>query len=113
MVEFDKVLRGIEKYISNEMCKGLNGWQLFLAEVAVERITGKRENLKEYLKNNTIVQMLDIMDDEGNVDVEGLLTDIKHKIEEKGKLCFTLPIFGKYTFHPSDVAVLHKYIMNA
>ena len=111
MVEFEKVLKGLEKYICNEMYKNLTDWQIFIADIAVGKIVNRGEALKQVLKNNTIIQMLDVMDEDGNVDVEGLLKEIKHKMEEVGHLSFTLPIFGKYKFSPSDIAVLHKYIM--
>lgn len=112
MMEFEKVLKGIEKFIYKEMYNGFTEWQRFMAEIAVKRIVGRSDLLKEKLKSNSIIQMLDIMDEEGNVDVEGLMSDIRHKIEEMGKLSLTLPLFGTFTFCPSDVDVLHRYIIN-
>ncbi len=112
MLEFEKVLKGIEKYIYRELYKGLTDWQCFMAEIAVKRIVNRSDVLKETLKSNPVIQMLDIMDEDGNVDVEGLMSDIRSKIEEMGKLSLSIPLFGTFSFCPSDVEVLHRYIIN-
>lgn len=111
-MDFENVLKGIEKYICKEMYKGLTDWQQFMAEIAVSRVVNRSQKLKETLQNNAIIQMLGIMDEQGNVDVDGLIHEIKHKIEEKGSLSFSLPLFGSFCFKPSDVDVLHRYISN-
>jgi hypothetical protein len=53
------------------------------------------------------------MDDAGRVDVDGLIRDLKRQIEAKGKLEFSLPMLGKFSFVTSDVDTLHRYITEA
>ena len=48
---------------------------------------------------------------DGNVDVDGLYRDLRTLVQQKGKIEISLPIFGKYTFHETDVDNLYNCIV--
>ena len=110
-VPFEKVLDGIAKYIDSEIYAGMNDWQELLARVAVGRVFENREALKTSLVNNGVIRTFAVIDDDGMVDVDGLIRDIKREIERKGSLEIKIPIFGKMKFVPSDVDTLYNTIM--
>lgn len=110
-MEFERVLKGIMKYLNNEIYAGMNDWQEMLARLAVSRIIGNEQNLKNMLMTNPFVKTFAIMDPNGMVDVEGLMRDIKTQIQEKEKISFSLPIFGRFTFTAADVDKLHRTIL--
>ena len=112
-MNFEKVIRGIVKYINAEMYQNMNEWQEFIARLAVARMVNNPQNLKDSLTNNMFIKTFAIFDEAGNVDVDGLLRDLKHVIENKGKVSFEIPMFGKFTFETTDVDKLHHYIMEA
>ena len=112
-MNFEKVIRGIVKYINAEMYKNMSEWQEFAARLAVARMVNNPQNLKDSLANNMFIKTFAIFDEEGNVDIDGLLRDLKHIIEDKGKVSFEIPMFGKFTFETADVDKLHRYIMEA
>lgn len=108
---FDKVLNGIYKYLNNEIYSGMNDWQEMLARIAVSRLVGNGEKIKSALTNNPFLKTFAIIDDDGNIDVEGLAKDLKEQIAQKGKLTITIPMFGAFNFSPEDVDKLHRTIM--
>lgn len=110
-MEFEKVLKGIMKYLNNEIYSNMTDWQEMLARIAVSRIIGNSENLKKSLIENPFIKTFAIIDDDGNVDLEGLIKDIKTQMEQKDKLSFSMPIFGKFTFTANDVDKLHHTIL--
>ena len=110
-MEFEKVLKGIMKYLNNEIYAGMNDWQDMLARIAVSRIIGNEQNLKNMLMTNPFVKTFAIIDENGIVDIEGLMRDIKTQIQEKEKISFSLPIFGRFTFTVADVDKLHRTIL--
>jgi hypothetical protein len=112
-MEFEKVIRGILKYLNNEVYTDMADWQEMLARLAVSRIIGDEGKLKKMLMENGFVRTFDIIDEHGNVDVDGLMRDIKRQIEAKGKLEFSIPMLGKFSFVTSDVDTLHRYIKEA
>lgn len=109
-MEFEKVLNGIMKYLNNEVYRNMNDWQEILARIAVSRVVGNEQNLKTALINNAYVKTFAIMDESGMVDVDGLMRDLKSQLEQKGKVTFSLPMFGTFTFTPEDVEKLHRTI---
>lgn len=112
-MDFDKVLRGILKYLDREVYGKMVDWQEMVARIAVSRIIGDEGKLKQSLMNNSFVRTFPIIDDDGNVDVDGLARDLKRQIEANGKLEFSLPMLGKFSFVTSDVDTLHRYITEA
>ena len=110
-MDFDRVINGIIKYLDREIYIGMNDWQEMLARIAVSRVIGNKDHLRESLMANPFVRTFGIIDEGGNVDVDGLMRDIKEQMELKGKLEFAIPMFGKFTFSSADVDKLHRTIM--
>lgn len=110
-MEFEKVLNGIIKYLNNEIYAHMNDWQEMLARIAVSRIVGNSHNLKTMLIENPFFKTFAIIDENGNVDLDGLIRDIRTQIEQKEKISFSLPVFGKFTFTASDIDKLHRTIL--
>ena len=99
------------KYLDREIFSAMNDWQEVLARIAVGRIAGNTEQLKNSLTENVFVKTFAIIDSNGNVDVTGLMEDLRRQIRAKGKLDITIPMFGKFSFTEADVDKLHGFIM--
>ena len=109
-MEFEKVLNGIVKYASKEVFVNMNSWQSALSRVAAARLINNAQNIKEMLSANAFIKTFGIFDDNGNVDLESLIADVKTAIREKGCIEFELPLFGKFKFIESEVDKMHSYI---
>lgn len=109
-MSFEKVINGIVKYLNAKIYSGMNDWQEVIARVAVSRMVANSNQLKDTLMNNAFFKTFAVIDLDGNVDVEGVLRDLKDQISAKGKIVVALPIFGTFTFTPGDVDELHRYI---
>lgn len=110
-VKFENVVDGINRYIDKEIYKNLDGTQEFLARVVVGRMINNSESIKNMLMANGFARTLCLIDNEGMVDVDTLLSDIRREIERQGSLQLNIPLMGKITFHADDVDVLYKEIV--
>lgn len=108
--EFEKVIDGISKYIDGEIYPNMNDLQEFTARVLIGRLIGNEAELKESLVNNGFIRTFGIVDNDGMIDVDTLVKDIKREIKRQEKITFSIPMFGKMTFTPSDADVLYKTI---
>ena len=108
--EFEKVIDGMSKYINDEIYSSMNDLQEFAARVIVGRIINNQENVKEMLINNGFVRTFGVIDAEGMVDVDSIAGDIKREIARKEKITFSIPMFGRMTFKPTDVDMLYRHI---
>jgi hypothetical protein len=111
-MNFDRVINGIVKYMDKELYNNMNSLQEFGARLAVARIVGNK-NLKDMLINNPYIKTFAIIDEDGNVDVEGLYRDMKSLMQMKGKLEVTIPLFDTFTFNEADVDCLYNCIMGS
>lgn len=114
MVSIDKIEAGVAKYIDVELAPNIptdvpNGQLKKLVGVA-GAIYAVRHGLRNLAGNKTL-SALGAMDEDGNVDVDGLAEVIKEHIPTKG-LKVTVPFLSDMalTFHAADVDTLHKYI---
>lgn len=108
--EFEKVVDGLTKYMDQEIYSGMNDWQAFAARVMVGRFINNQENIKNMLINNGFIRTFGIIDKDGMVDVSTLAEDIKRELTKSEKITFEIPVFGKYTFTPSDIDVIYYSI---
>lgn len=109
-MEFEKVLNGILKYMDGEIYSGMNDWQEMAARIAVSRMMKSSDKLKNALCNNTFIRTFAIIDENGSVDIDGLYSDLKEQVNNKGKIEVTLPLFGTFKFTASDVDKLYSAI---
>lgn len=110
-IEFNSVLNGIIKYLNREVYAGMNDWQRVIARVAVSRIVGNKDSLRDSIVKNPYLRTFAIIDDNGMVDVEGLARDLKSQISEIGKVEISLPLFGTFKFREEDIDKLYRMIV--
>ena len=110
MVSFEQILDGLARYMNKYFYSNLNDWQEIVARLAVGRIIGNPETLKQSLQANGIIRTFVVFDSEGNVDLEPIMRDLRKEIERKGKMTVEIPMFGKISFTGEDVTELYREI---
>lgn len=108
--EFNRVIDGISRYIDAEIYSMMNDLQEFVARVLIGRFISNEDAVKESLVNNGFIRTFGIIDADGMVDVITLAKDIKREIARKGKISFSIPMFGTMSFVPEDVDAIFRYI---
>lgn len=108
--EFNRVIDGISRYIDAEIYSRMNDLQEFAARVLVGRFISNEDTVKDSLVNNGFIRTFGIIDADGMVDVITLAKDIKREIARKGKISFSIPMFGTMGFVPEDVDAVFRYI---
>lgn len=111
MVSIDKIEKGVAAYLDSELMPQLpnSGFEKVLAGTAMSLVIRRSGKILDSYKDNKAVQMLGIMDAEGNVDVDVLAEELKKNLPKEG-MKVEIPIIGAMTFHKEDVDKLHEYI---
>lgn len=110
MIEFEKMLDGLIKYIDEKFIVNMNNLQEIGVRIILGEVYDNRGKIKELLLNNGIVKTFGYIDNEGNIDIEKLMNRLKKEIQNKGKLEITVPMYGKMIFTPEDVDEIYNYI---
>lgn len=105
-IKFESVVDGLNRYIDKEIYNNLNSVQEIMARFVVGRISQNAEGIKREFMSNGFLRTLCIVDSDGMVDVDQLLSDIRREIERKGVLEIDIPMIGRLKFTPQDVDVL-------
>lgn len=107
----DKVVNGIMNYADQEVINKLPGTGKWIMGVALNLAAGKIDNIVDALINNPIVQTLEIVDEEGSIDVDTLIDAMKTSADKYGKVTFDVPMVGRLTFSGQDMANLKNYFV--
>lgn len=111
MVTYQAVVKGISNFIDNEILKKLSGTSKMLMGVGMGVALKRSENIFNVLKNNSIIKILGIIDEQGNIDVEVLHDELKKQVE-KEEITIDVPAIGILKLNAADVDKLFYYIKN-
>lgn len=107
----DKVINGMIKYADSEIMTKLPTSGKWVFGTVVNLASKKMDEVIANLMSNTIVNMLGIVDDDGNIDVDSLIESMKMSANKYGSISFDVPLVGKMTFTSTDIDALRKYIV--
>ena len=109
MYSYNVVLKGIAKYIDNEIIAKINGWQKWVMGAGVGILLSNSTEFYNNLTQNEFVKMLNVIDKNGEIDVDKIYEEIK-KQAQKSSITFNAPIVGMITLNEKDVDKIYKYI---
>ena len=111
MYEYNKVLNGITKYIDTEIVDKIEGWQKWVIGSGIGIALSNSTNLFNQLKDNEIVKMLGIINEENKIDIEKIYKEFKNQAK-KGSISFEVPLVGTLTLNEQDVDKIYDFIRN-
>lgn len=106
----EQIVKGIMRYADSEVMEKLPTSGQWIVGTFINLASDKVSNVAESLTENPIVKMLDIVDEDGLVDVDTLTEAIKSSADRYGKVTIEVPLVGKLTFSASDIDRLRTYI---
>ena len=112
MVTIDQAMRGVAQYADNEIIPHLPTGKGIGAGIALALIMDRGKSRILALKDHPAVQMMGIMDAEGNIDLDRLYNAARTRVDGK-KIPMTIPVIGELRFDVNDVDRLYKYIQEA
>ena len=112
MVKYEQVINGLTKFIDNEIISQLSGNQKILLGIGTGVALRKGENIYNGLKNNSMIKMLEIIDEQGNIDIETLYEESK-KQATKEVIRVDIPMIGTLKLNEEDIEKLYGYIKNS
>ena len=112
MVTIDQAMRGVAKFADNEIIPHLPTGKGIGAGIALALIMDGGKSRILALREYPVVQMMGVMDDEGNIDLDRLYNAARARVDGK-KIPLTIPVIGELRFDVNDVDRLYKYIQEA
>ena len=110
-VTIDQAMRGAMRYADNEVIPHLPGGKGIGSGIMLALIMeGSREKVLA-MREHPAVKLMQIMDEQGNIDLDRLYNAARPKFENK--LSVSVPLIGELKFDQNDVDKLYKYIQEA
>ena len=109
MVTYNQVVNGMTKYIDQEIINKIQGWQRWALGAGAGIMMNKGTNMFNAFKAHPVVKMLEVIDDNGMIDIDTIYTELR-KQAEKGSATFDAPMIGTITLTKDDVDKLYRFI---
>jgi hypothetical protein len=109
MVTYNQLANGITKYIDQEIINKIQGWQRWALGAGAGIMMNKGTNMFNAFKAHPVVKMLEVIDDNGMIDIDTIYTELR-KQAEKGSATFDAPMIGTITLTKDDVDKLYRLI---
>ena len=110
-MEFERLLSGLVRYINGVIMPTMNDVQKMVVRLFLSRILRSGKEIKTALSNNSFIKTFGFMSEDGRVDAEGLLEDLKRVFAENPTLEVQIPMYGVMRFNAEDVDVIRRYVM--
>lgn len=107
----EQIMQGLINYADSEVLTKLPTSGKWIVGTAIGIASTKASEIVENLRANTIVNMLGLVDENGNVDVDAIVTALKSSADRYGKITVNVPLVGKMTFSSADVDEMRNYIV--
>lgn len=112
MVTVDRIEKGLAGYVDAEIIPQLhgNGVERVLVGTCASLLIRKSSTIINGYKDNPLVKMTGIMDEDGNVDIETLAEEVKANMPKDG-VHIEIPVLGTLTFKSEDIDKIRDYIV--
>mgnify|MGYP003294770832 CR=1 FL=1 len=110
MVTYNQVANGVSSFVDNEILNKLQGMPKIALGAGTGVMLRRGENLFNALKQQPIVRMLQIVDENDNIDIDVIYEELKKQMENNS-ITFNVPMIGKITLTQDDVDKLYSLIV--
>ena len=109
-MEFEKVVNGLVKYVTARIIPTMNDWQSVGARILLARALRSSREIKDALINNYYVKTFGFISEDGNVDIDGILNDLRSVFKEQPYIEINIPMYGSLKFTEADIDDIKGYL---
>lgn len=110
MVSMNQVQKGLMKYIDNDVLPHLTGMKRVGLGIYSGLAAQNFGAMVEKYKDHPAVSVLDVIDDNGNVDIDKLYKAAAPMFSSGERHTISIPLIGDMTVDRSDLEKLYQYI---
>lgn len=110
MVTMQQVKNGLVKYIDADVLPHLAGIKKLGLGVYTALAANNVVGLIEKYREHPAVAVLDVIDTDGNVDIDKLYQAVAPQFANGEKQTISIPLIGDMTVDKSDLEKLYRYI---
>ena len=113
MATMEQVKTGLMKYIDVDVLPHLNGFKKVGLGVYAALAADNAAQMAMQYKNHPAVAVLNIVDENGNVDIDRLYNTAIPLFSNGQKQSINIPLIGEYLFDRGDIEKIYRYIKEA
>ena len=110
MVTMEKVKNGLIQYIQAELMPKLDGIKKIGLGLYAGMAADNAVKMAMQYKDHPAVAVLEVVDKEGNVDIDKLYNSVIPMFQDGKKETIRLPLIGEFRIDRSDIDKLYNFI---
>lgn len=109
MVELNQIVKGIQKYLENELVTKMTGINKWIVGASLSMVLDNASNTFNQMKELPIVQSMGIINSDDMIDLDRLYKALLEE-SKKSAVTFQIPLVGSVTLKSEDVEKIYSYI---
>lgn len=102
-MKIEHIVERLDRYIERNILPTMNNGQKIAIRTFVGAVKANPHAFKKRLLGDSFLGWFVCEDENGEIDVDGLLEGLKDAVSKEGHLILDTKMFGRMTFHPPDV----------
>lgn len=109
MVELNQIVKGIKKYLENELVSKVTGINKWIVGASLSMVLDNASQTFNQMKSLPIVQSMGVIDADDMIDVDKLYKALWEE-SKKSAVTFQVPLVGSITLKSDDIEKIYSYI---
>lgn len=110
-MKFEHVVERLSKYVEHEVLPTMTNLQKIGILTFIGMIKKSPAAYKKKIMDDPLFKWLIIEDDNGEIEVDGMLCGLRDAVSKEGHAIIDSKMFGRMIFKPSDIEKLRHYII--
>lgn len=112
MVKSDVVIHGVKKFFETDILPQAVGTEKKVLSGVINILVRKAPKVMKKLTDNSFLKFLDLVDEEGNIDIDVLYDELL-ELSRESPFVISIPFTGDITLRERDIESIYELIMNA
>lgn len=107
----DQIISGTINYIDSEIMPSLPTAGKWLVGAGVGIVKSRASSFISAITNNDMIKAVGIVDNNGMIDIDLVLENLKTSAKKYGKVTIEVPLTGTLSLSDSDIELIRSYIL--
>ena len=111
-MKMEKAINALIRYIDKSVVPQMNSLQQVGYMTLAETLKADVGLLTSFFKSNIFFRMLFSVENDGEINVDRLMTSLRRVISKNGAIEFEIPMYGKFIIKNEDLNEISRFLMD-
>lgn len=107
-MRIEEIAERLTRYVERHVFPTMNNLQRVAVRSFLEMVKKRPDAFRKKIADDALLGWVLIETEDGDIDIDPILCALREAVSNEGSIVLDTQMFGKMTFHPSDIEQLIK-----